>query len=111
MRALDVLGDRFESSAKGRSTLTGTLTRYVGIQHLTSQITIVRELPDKIRFEEISSSGQRTLGYDGSRSWALGQASTAEETAIIELLVRDSVEHLISGQVLGHVGERKNGSK
>ena len=109
VRALDVLGDRFESSAKGRSILTGTLTRYVGSRQLTSQITIVRELPDKMRFEEISGSGQRTLGYDGSRSWALGQASTTEEVALIEVLVCDSLEHLISGQVLGdatlHLGD------
>jgi hypothetical protein len=109
VRALDALGDRFESPAKGRSILTGTLTRYVGNQQLTSQITIVRELPDKIRFEESRASGQRTLGHDGSRSWALGQASTTEEVALTELLVCDSLEHLISGQVLGdatlHLGD------
>jgi hypothetical protein len=109
VRALDALGDRFESPAKGRSILTGTLTRYVGNQQLTSQITIVRELPDKIRVEEISGSSQRTLGHDGSRSWALGQASTTEEVALTELLVCDSLEHLISGQVLGdatlHLGD------
>jgi hypothetical protein len=109
VRALDVLGDRFEGPAKGRSILTGTLTRYVESQQLTSQLTIVRELPDKIRFDEISGSGQRTLGHDGSRSWARGQASTTEEVALTELLVCDSVEHLISGQAMGdatlHLGD------
>ena len=109
VRALEVLGDRFESSAKGRSTVTGTLTRYVGSEQLSSQITIFRELPDKIRVDEISASGHRTLGYDGSRSWALGQASTTEEVALTELLVCDSLEHLISGQVSGdatlHLGD------
>jgi hypothetical protein len=109
VRALEVVGDRFESSAKGRSTVTGTLTRYVGSEQLSSQITIVRELPDKIRFEELRASDQRTLGYDGSRSWALGRASTSEESALTELLVCDSLEHLISGQVAGdatlHLGD------
>ena len=110
VRALEVLGDRFESSAKGRSTVTGTLTRYVGNEELSSQVTIVRELPDKIRLEESRASGQRTLGHDGSRAWALGKASTTlEELALTELLVCDSLEHLISGQVAGdatlHLGD------
>jgi hypothetical protein len=109
VRALDALGDRFEAPAKGRSILTGRLTRYAGGQQTSSQITIVRELPDKIRVEEVSAGGQRTLGYDGSRSWRLGQSASTEELALIEALARDSIEHFIAGQALDaatlHLGD------
>jgi|GEM_PF-1024747 len=109
VRALDALGDRFESAEKGRCIATGTLTRSVAGQESTSQVVITRETSDKLVIQETSITGSRTLGHDGSRSWASGQPITSEERVLIETLVRDSVDHLISGQAAGaatlHLGD------
>ena len=101
VRALDVLGDRFESAARGRAILVGTLMRSVEGQQRTSQITVTRELPDKLRVEEISASGQRIFGHDGFRYWLQGEPPSAEDLSLIEVLVRDSIEHLIADQAKG----------
>lgn len=98
IRALDALGNRFESSAQGRSVVTATFTRNAG--ELT-QLTITRELPDKLRIEQTSLTGQRALGHDGTRSWVSDGSPSPEDLRLVETMVRDSVEHLIAGQARG----------
>lgn len=106
IRALDALGNRFESPAQGRSVMTATFTRSKG-EPRTAQLTIIRELPDKLRIEETAS--QRTIGHDGSRPWSRAGSPSAEDLRLIETIVRDSVEHFIAGQARGdatfHLGD------
>ena len=104
IRALDALGNRFESPAQGRSIVTATLTRSKGEPR---QFTITRELPDKVRIEELTT--QWTIGHDGNRPWARAGSLSEEDLRLIETLVRDSVEHFIAGQARGdatfHLGD------
>ena len=106
IRALDALGNRFESPAQGRSIMTATFTRSKGEPR---QFTIIRELPDKLRIEETALTTQRTLGHDGNRPWARAGSLSAEDLRLIEAIVRDSVEHFIAGQARGdatfHLGD------
>ena len=106
IRALDALGNRFESPAQGRSMVTATLTRSKGEPR---QFTIIRELPDKLRIEETVLTTQRTIGHDGNRPWARAGSLSAEDLLLIETIVRDSVEHFIAGQARGdatfHLGD------
>ena len=112
IRALDALGTRFESPAQGRSIMTATLTRNTG-EPRSVQLTITRELPDKLRVEQTSLTAQRTLGYDGSRAWVRGGSASTEDLRLIEMIVRDSVEHFVSTQARGdatlHLGDMFRG--
>ena len=106
IRALDALGNRFESPAQGRSIMTATFMRSKGEPR---QFTIIRELPDKLRIEETVLTTQRTIGHDGNRPWARTGSLSEEDLRLIETLVRDSVEHFIAGQARGdatfHLGD------
>jgi hypothetical protein len=106
IRALDALGNRFESLAQGRSIVTATFTRSKGEP---SQFTIIRELPDKLRIEETGLTTQRTIGHDGNRPWTRAGSLSAEDLRVVESIVRDSVEHFIAGQARGdatlHLGD------
>jgi hypothetical protein len=106
IRALDVLGNRFESPAQGRSIVTATFTRSKGEPR---QFTIIRELPDKLRIEETVLTTQRTIGHDGNRPWSRAGSLSVEDLRLIETIVRDSVEHFIAGQTRGdatlHLGD------
>jgi hypothetical protein len=106
IRALDALGNRFESPTQGRSIVTATLTRNTGQPQTT--LTIIRELPDKLRIEETSLT-PRTFGYDGANAWVGGAPASPEDLQFIESFVRDSVEHFITGQARGdatfHLGD------
>jgi hypothetical protein len=88
--------------------MTATFTRSKG-QPRTAQLTIIRELPDKLRIEETSLTSQRTIGNDGSRPWSRTGSPSTEDLRLIETIVRDSVEHFIAGQVRGdatfHLGD------
>lgn len=110
VRALDALGSRFEVEALGRTVILETLTRHGGGRPETARIRIVRELPDLLRFEEQRGAGARVLGYDGSCKWGLSGEPTEVESALAEMLVRDSVEHFVAGQAAGNatqvLGER-----
>jgi hypothetical protein len=101
-RALNSLGDRFERQEKLRTILSGTLVRSRGATTETVQVTITREPQDRLRYEERSGVSVRTLGSDGKNFWSsAGATPSSEETALIEALVRDTIEHFISGQVAG----------
>ena len=106
IRALDALGNRFESPTQGRTIMAATFTRSKGEPR---QFTIIRELPDKLRIEETGLTTQRTLGHDGNRPWSRAGSLTAEDLRLIESIVRDSVEHFIAGQARGdatfHLGD------
>lgn len=108
VRALDALGDRFESPGRARCILAGTLTRRTGATRVSTPVVVVREFPDKLRFEEQTLSGIRVLGHDGTRSW--GSRGLSEEDAIlVEELARDSLERFITSQAMGeatlHLGD------
>ena len=106
IRALDALGNRFESPAQGRSIMTATFTRSKGEPR---QFTIIRELPDKLRIEETGLTTQWTIGHDGNRPWARAGSPSAEDLRLIETIMRDSMEHFIAGQARGdatfHLGD------
>lgn len=101
LRALDNLGDRFERAGKERAVLTGSITRY-GNATGTSAVRIIRELPNKLRYEEQTQKGQLVLGFDGQSPWALNGAPTSEQIDFIISLLRDSADRFIVGQALGH---------
>ncbi|MGH9967662.1 MAG: hypothetical protein ACREBG_07480, partial [Pyrinomonadaceae bacterium] len=109
VRALNALGDRFESQGRARSILAGTFTRRTGGTPVSTPVTLVRECPDKVRFEELTLSGLRVLGHDGTRSWTQGGGLSEEDATLIEELVRDCVEHFVTGQATGdatlHLGD------
>ena len=110
VRALDALGDRFESPGRARSTFNGTLTRYVSGTKVTTAAVIVREFPEKVRIEEQTSNGSRVLGYDGERPWSQSDSLSEQDAALVENIVRDSIDHFISSQANGdatfHLGDR-----
>jgi len=99
VRALDALGDRFEIEAKARVLITASLTRNGGSP---TQLTIVREPGDKLRVEEQAATRLRILGHDGSRSWGQGGPPNVDEIEFLDSLVRDSIEHFITGQAAGN---------
>jgi hypothetical protein len=109
VRALDALGDRFETPGKARTILRGTLTRHAGSARGATPVAVVREFPDGLRVEELTGPGGRVLGHDGSRPWARGGGPSGEELALVEALARDSVEHFVAGQAAGdatlHLGD------
>jgi hypothetical protein len=101
VRALDALGGRFENPALGRTLLFGTLTRHAGGSPETAHVRVVRELPDRLRYEERRGLEARVLGYDGGRGWSQRGEPNGEESALVESLARDSVEHFVAGQAAG----------
>lgn len=109
VRALDALGDRFESPGRARSILTGAFVRHVGGTQVSAPMVLLREFPDKVRFEVQTASGLRVLGHDGRQSWSQDSSISREDAALVEELVTDSVEHFITGQATGdatfHLGD------
>lgn len=98
VRALNSLGDQFEKAGMERSILLGTLTRHMGNDKETSQFRIIREFPDKLRFEEQTAHGVRVRGFNGKRPWVDTGSLSDEDSGLIQTLVRDTVEHFIAGQ-------------
>jgi hypothetical protein len=104
VRALTSLGDRFEVPGKERVTLSASFTRYRGSAKTTGQATIIRELPNKLRFAEHTSTGAREMGFDGNTFWTSGSNSAPQgaDLQLLEFLVWDSIEFFIAGQANGN---------
>jgi hypothetical protein len=103
VKALNSLGDRFEVPGKERVTLSARFTRYRGSAKTTGQATIIRELPNKLRFSEHTAAGAREMGFDGNTFWTSGSngAPQGADLQLLEFLVWDSIEFFIAGQANG----------
>jgi len=100
-QALNVLGDRLEKPGKERLILTGTLSRVVNSQIVSSPARVILELPDRVRIEEQSGNQLRVIAFDGQNAWKAGGALNRADEEILESLLLDSAEHFFFSQMHG----------
>ena len=96
-RPLRAIGDRVERPGKERLTLTGTLRR-TGESQGTPFVAIY-EQPGRLRFEDAQGPSRRVITFDGRRAEKLGGGLTAEEEGLVEMLVYDTQEGFLNGQM------------
>ena len=95
---LEVLGDRLEVPGKERLVLAGELRRGGG---RPIPFNLIRELPDKVRWELRDEGRTRVLAFNGNSASADDGPIGRDEEGLMESLVYDTVEHLLTARQAG----------
>lgn len=95
--ALKALGDRLEKPGKERLTLSGTLRR-AGETQGTPFVAVYQQ-PGRLRFQKAQGQGPQTITFNGQHEKELGKSLTAEQEALVELLVYDTPDGFFSSQM------------
>jgi hypothetical protein len=93
-----VLGDRLEVPGKERLVLAGELRRGGG---RPIPFNLIRELPDKVRWELRDEGRTRVLAFNGNSASADDGPIGRDEEGLMESLVYDTVEHLLTARQAG----------
>ena len=96
---LQQLGDRLSSPGKARAVMTGTLTRYANGAPQKSSVRVITEIQGKARIDDLTAG--TSIGSDGARLWAKSGSLSADETALLEVVLNDNMEHFLLWHALG----------
>ena len=97
--ALKALGDRVEKPGKERLTITGTLQRADSTQVIP--FAAVYQQPGLLRFQAGQGQEFRTIIFNGRRAEKLGSSLSADEEALVEMLIYDTPEGFFNSQMDG----------
>jgi hypothetical protein len=91
--AIDALGDRVVRPGNERVSSNGTLTKGTA----ATAVRVTRELPNKLRIENIGSGPGRVIGFDGNAAWASDGLLGDDDANMIETINDDSAEAVLYG--------------
>jgi hypothetical protein len=94
---LNEMGDRLDRPGKERLIFTGTLSRADDAQPFN--VSVVLEYPDRLHATLQRNSQSRVLTFDGQTARGTGNALSAVERDLIEMLVYDNADHFFASQM------------
>lgn len=95
--AFKALGDRLAQPGKERVVLSGVLQTSEARQQVP--VTLISELPRRLRLTMQEGAGQRSLVFDGQGAMSTAGSLSQSDVVMLETLVYDTAESFFLGQM------------
>lgn len=90
---LQKLGNRLTTPGEENTVMTGSMTWSAGGTVQTSSIIVTTQLGGKVRIDNLTAG--TSIGSDGTTLWAKSGSLSAEDTALLEVVLNDNMEHFL----------------